>query len=78
MKQEGKEFETAIEALADVFEVDKMSRQSFKDVLALTIQDELDKHLTEEGVAEMTGAEIVAKASIIAEDFVKTIENQND
>jgi hypothetical protein len=71
-------FQDVIETLADIFETDAKSREQFKDVLAITIQDELDRDLADDEVLELTGNDIVVAANVIAENFTKTIENQND
>lgn len=69
----------ASELLADALEQDLVGRDQFESILALTIQDELDRYVNDNtGTATLNLKEIVEVAQKAAADFTATITNQND
>lgn len=70
--------ELAAELLANALESDEQGRQVFKGVLAMTIQDQLEKVADDNGRVTLEEEEIISLAYSAAEDFILTIENQND
>lgn len=70
--------EVAAGLLADALETDPKGRTAFRDILAVTFQEELDRRAGEDGSVTLSQEEIIDVAFEAAEDFTLTIENQND
>lgn len=70
--------ELSVELLADTLEEDNEGREAFQSILAVTIQDELDRGADELGTVILTDTQIVEVSARAAADFVATLTNQND
>lgn len=71
--------EIAVEQVATALEADAPGRVIFKDILAMTIQDQIEKRDSDEnGFISLNTGDIYEIAQDAAEDFMLTLENQND